>query len=224
MQETKETWVQSLGQEDPVEKEMATRPTILAWRIPCTEEPGGLQSTEWQRVGHNWVTKCMASVGGNPNHSAAYPASFHSPPRFSLISGSIICQPFLSWMKYSWSTHSSSIFFLDRPPAPACQELSMTWLPKSPFLGASSPWRMSLRNKWGLAFPLHRHFLLHHWTSPGAPAVTQVVCLLPKTAGAQRTSWNGAHGPGPQGTKVEKKAAARQAELAFLTFVERGRP
>ena len=53
MQETKETWVQSLGQEDPMEKEMATRPTILAWRIPCTEEPGGLQSTEWQRVGHN---------------------------------------------------------------------------------------------------------------------------------------------------------------------------
>ena len=48
-----ETWVQSLGQEDPLEKEMATHSSILAWRIPWTEEPGGLQSTGLQRVGHN---------------------------------------------------------------------------------------------------------------------------------------------------------------------------
>ena len=41
----RETWVRSLGQEDPLEKEMATRSSILAWRIPWTEEPGGLQST-----------------------------------------------------------------------------------------------------------------------------------------------------------------------------------
>ena len=40
-----ETWVQSLGQEDPLEKEMATHSSILAWRIPWTEEPGRLQST-----------------------------------------------------------------------------------------------------------------------------------------------------------------------------------
>ena len=39
-----ETWVQSLGGEDPLEEEMATHSSILAWRIPCTEEPGGLQS------------------------------------------------------------------------------------------------------------------------------------------------------------------------------------
>ena len=39
-----ETWVQTLGQEDPLEKEMATHSSILAWRIPWTEEPGGLQS------------------------------------------------------------------------------------------------------------------------------------------------------------------------------------
>ena len=48
-----ETWVQSLGQEDPLEKEMATHSSILAWRIPWTGEPGGLQSMGWQRVGHN---------------------------------------------------------------------------------------------------------------------------------------------------------------------------
>ena len=44
MQETQEMWVLSLGQEDPLEKEMATHSSILAWKIPRTEEPGGLQS------------------------------------------------------------------------------------------------------------------------------------------------------------------------------------
>ena len=43
-----ETWVPSLGQEDPLEKEMTTHSSILAWRIPWTEEPGGLQSTGLQ--------------------------------------------------------------------------------------------------------------------------------------------------------------------------------
>ena len=48
-----ETRVGSLGQEDPLEKEMATHSSTLAWKIPWTEEPGRLQSTGLQRVGHN---------------------------------------------------------------------------------------------------------------------------------------------------------------------------
>ena len=48
-----ETWVQFLGQEDPLEKGMATHSCILAWRIPWTEEPDGLQSMGSQRVGHD---------------------------------------------------------------------------------------------------------------------------------------------------------------------------
>ena len=48
-----ETWVRSLGWEDPLEKEMANHSSILAWRIPWTEKPGGLQSMGSQRVGHN---------------------------------------------------------------------------------------------------------------------------------------------------------------------------
>ena len=48
-----ETWVQSLGREDPLEKKMATRSSILAWRIPWMEEPGGLQSMGSQRVRHD---------------------------------------------------------------------------------------------------------------------------------------------------------------------------
>ena len=50
----KETWVRYLGWEDPLEEGMTTYPTILAWRIPWTEEPGGLQSMGLQRVRHNW--------------------------------------------------------------------------------------------------------------------------------------------------------------------------
>ena len=57
-----ETWVWSLGQEDTLEEDMATHSSILAWRIPWTEEPGRLQSTGSQRIRHDWVTK----------HSTAY--------------------------------------------------------------------------------------------------------------------------------------------------------
>ena len=51
-----ETMVRSLGWEDPLEKDLAAHSRILAWRIPWTEEPGGLQSMGSQRVGHNWLT------------------------------------------------------------------------------------------------------------------------------------------------------------------------
>ena len=52
----RESWVQSLGWEDPLEKGMVTYFSILAWRIPWTKEPGGLQSIGSQIVGHDWVT------------------------------------------------------------------------------------------------------------------------------------------------------------------------
>ena len=50
-------WVQSLGQEDPLEKETATHSSILAWDIPWTEEPGGLESTGSQKLRNNFVAK-----------------------------------------------------------------------------------------------------------------------------------------------------------------------
>ena len=49
----RETWVQSLGWDDPLEKEMVTHSSILAWKIPWTEKPGRLQSMGSQRVGHD---------------------------------------------------------------------------------------------------------------------------------------------------------------------------
>ena len=50
---TRETWVRPLGQEAPREKDMTTHSSILAWRVPWTEEPGGLESMQLQRVGHD---------------------------------------------------------------------------------------------------------------------------------------------------------------------------
>ena len=66
-----ETWVQSLGWEDPLEKEMATHSSILAWKIPWMEEPGGLQSMGSPRVGHteqlhvHFSLSCIGEGNGN---------------------------------------------------------------------------------------------------------------------------------------------------------------
>ena len=67
-QETQETWVRSLGWEDPLGEEMATHSSILAWRIPWTEEPGGLPSKGSQRVRYNWA-----------QHSPVLSHSLHRP-------------------------------------------------------------------------------------------------------------------------------------------------
>ena len=66
----RETWLPSWSQEDPLEKEMATHSNILAWIIPWTAAPGGLQSMRSQRVRHNWASNTQtinnASVGSGP--------------------------------------------------------------------------------------------------------------------------------------------------------------
>ena len=79
-----ETWVWSLGQEDPLEEEMATHTTILAWEIPWTEEPDGLQFIGLQRGWHNLVTKqqklffgivsVLVFTGGSDGKASAYNA------------------------------------------------------------------------------------------------------------------------------------------------------
>ena len=63
MQETQESWDQSLGQEDPLEEVMATHSSTFAWRIPWTEEPGGLQPMGSQRVGHDWSDLAWSVMG-----------------------------------------------------------------------------------------------------------------------------------------------------------------
>ena len=55
MQETQEMWAQSLGLEAPPQEEMGAHSSILAWEMPWTEEPGGIQSKELQKVRHDWA-------------------------------------------------------------------------------------------------------------------------------------------------------------------------
>ena len=88
-----EAWVRSLGREDPQEEEMATHSSTLAWRIPWTEEPGGLQSMGSQRVGHDWVTSLLSSLTlgaycNQPRSSKSKQTSVHGwpPQRSDLIS------------------------------------------------------------------------------------------------------------------------------------------
>ena len=61
-----ETWVRSLGQEDPLEKEMATHSSTFAWKIPWMEKPGTLQSMRLQRVRHDWVTSLSLFLSFSP--------------------------------------------------------------------------------------------------------------------------------------------------------------
>ena len=61
-----ETGIQSLGQEDPLQKGIATHSRILVWRIPWTEEPDGLQSTGSQRVRHEWATEQQERRASQP--------------------------------------------------------------------------------------------------------------------------------------------------------------
>ena len=79
----RETWVRSLGQEDPLGEEMATHSSILVWRIPWTEEPGGLQSMGSQRVGDDWATDTRIGLW-----------------RFSVLSSGSCC-PFIPHFKTS---------------------------------------------------------------------------------------------------------------------------
>ena len=112
----KETWVQPLGQEVPPRKEMATHSIILAWKIPQTEEPGGLQSMGSQRVGHDWETNTFTVYGegnGNPlqcsclgNPMDREPGGYN--PRGCKESGTTYRPHHHHW---SWSTYKMLVFF-----------------------------------------------------------------------------------------------------------------
>ena len=81
-----ETWVWSVGWEDVLKKGMATHSSILAWRIPWTEEPGGLQSMGSQRAGHDWVSSKHTHTH---THTHTRILSLLSPSHWSRLSPSI---------------------------------------------------------------------------------------------------------------------------------------
>ena len=78
-----ETWVWSLGWEDNLEEGMATQSSILAWRIPWTEEPGGLQSLGSQRVRYNWETKTAYGTNISVKFNVKLPAA-NKPAGFTV--------------------------------------------------------------------------------------------------------------------------------------------
>ena len=103
-----ETRIQSLGREDPLEKEMATYSSTLAWRIPWTEEPGGLQSVGSQRVRHDWVTSLSLWWSLAYRNISAFILIWSMPTPPSLITFSTILFPNQS-LRY-WGLEISHLF------------------------------------------------------------------------------------------------------------------
>ena len=103
-----ETWVQSLGQEDPLEEGMATHSSILAWRIPWTEEPGEPQSMRSPRVRHDWAPKHRALLlwGGGVISISVHCLWFFSPSHGVPIYEKT-ASPVQNFWKFSFLSHSS---------------------------------------------------------------------------------------------------------------------
>ena len=85
MQKPQEMWVQFLGWEDPLEEEMATHSSILAWIIPWTEEPGGPRSMWSQTVGHNWLNTHSTSLHDSDAFVWSWQTT-HIPPSGTILS------------------------------------------------------------------------------------------------------------------------------------------
>ena len=133
MQEMQEMWVQSLGWQDPIEEEMATNSSILAWKIPWTEELGGLQSMGSQRVRHDWATEgvhayLMSLRLPCPEKEASvlmiweqyYSASFYTSLIFIFICLFMyLAEPCLSWGLWTLLVEACGIWFPDQGLKPS---------------------------------------------------------------------------------------------------------
>ena len=96
-----ETWVQSLGWEGTLEKDMAPHSSPLAWKIPWTEEPCGLHSMGLQRVGHNWATSLYNTLLSGRGSSTSFPSFPFSSLHW--------CYCFYFWNIYLSITFSSDL-------------------------------------------------------------------------------------------------------------------
>ena len=127
-----ETGVGSLWREDPLEKGIATHSSILAWRIPWAEEPGGLQSMGSQRVGYDWATKHTAQASCRPPIPVPHPALLFYTSVF--LSFPCIINISLYWIIFYFFNLASSCL--------SCSMLGLEALRLScPALNLSSPTR-----------------------------------------------------------------------------------
>ena len=165
-----ETWVWSLSQEDPLEEEMATHSSIFAWRIPWTEEPGGLQSLGLQRVGHNLVTK-------QQQYSLIYTLWWRSTNSRGQISmrwylGSCISQLGLTWQNttdcgaYALEIYFHTVLETGTPRIRCSQEQCLVQI--APFFLVSSL-RMYSERKRGTSACLFLFLWRHQPYQIGAP-------------------------------------------------------
>ena len=92
-----ETWVQFLGQEDPLEEEMTTQSSICAWKIPWTEEPGGLHSMGSQNAGHNWARTIKKA-----NKHIVYGSLLQKPEWIKIAYIWKIWSVRDAWFKFEW--------------------------------------------------------------------------------------------------------------------------
>ena len=102
-------WVRSLGQEDPLEKKMITHSSILAWRIPRTEKPGGLQPIRWKGVRHDWATITFTFV------TITYMLK-HSPSLTSISFSLRMAESSVLFMVTLQSNHFQSLVVAVAPP------------------------------------------------------------------------------------------------------------
>ena len=145
----KETQVQSLGREDPLEEGMATHSSILAWRTPWTEEPGGLQSIESQRVRHKWsdlahrhplASNSSHTLISRLEHGVGSP-SWQTPTSVSSLTFSLPCFA-LSDLSHVWAHLPQPLlwtFTLD--VSSAWFALSLTPHPASFYSTVMSSWQ-----------------------------------------------------------------------------------
>ena len=111
----RETQVRSLGWEDPLEKEMATHSSILAWRIPWTEDPYRLQSTGSQRVGHDCATSLSLHFSWGVRSGKENPAAGHSSflltfvPKTRTGSALRVCVVHMHLLAASWNEVSPAL-------------------------------------------------------------------------------------------------------------------
>ena len=138
MQEMQETWVPSLGQEDSLEEGMATHCSMLAWRIPWTEEPSGPQSVELQRVGHEWSNWALQDINKTTNINALVWLQLIS--EFSDILFQSLTDLFptsQSYLHFSISTHhlymalTASILCCSHWPEWSLHRVSWSWAPST---------------------------------------------------------------------------------------------
>ena len=112
-----EAWIWSLGGEDPLENGTATHSSILAWRIPWTEEPGKLQSLGSLRVGHDWATSCIGEGTGNLLQCSCLENTRDGGAWWTAVYGVTQSQTRLKWLSSSSKTclNNSSFESMSQP-------------------------------------------------------------------------------------------------------------